>query len=280
VLTLPSPWRGQARSRRCDPSSESDVPCWDVSATSERTRSADRFVSTDRRHNPASSLGRAAASLAACRTGTIGPKGEPTGVAKNDVADSTLAGRFHSTTLIRHRPRTLGTWQVTTISPPMADRVVRLLGGRILQDSATSRPTVLTAASTVAILLPGPDAMWIGWQRSADGICNGVTQDDGQPCGCPVGLAARRTAAKRGRGCPPHVELRFMLADDPSAGVFGFTSEDWLVVEVAGRLKGALEDSCMPMRARLELERTLHKLPSGRVLACTRPVIALDKRET
>jgi hypothetical protein len=176
--------------------------------------------------------------------------------------------------MVRHRPRTLGTWRVTTTSWPTADHVAQLLGGHARQDPATGHPELLTAASTVGILLEGQDAVRIGWQRSVHGTCDGATQDDSQPCACPAGLAARRAAAKRGHGCRPRAEVRFALADDPAAGVFGFASEDWSFAELAGTLRDVLDGSRAPMRARLGLERTLHRLGSGRVLACTRPVIA------
>jgi hypothetical protein len=71
------------------------------------------------------------------------------------------------------------------------------------------------------------------------------------------------------------VEIRFTLAEDPASGVFSFASEDWSLVELCGTLRGALNSSSMPLPATLGLERTLHRLQSGRVLACTRPVIAL-----
>ncbi len=193
--------------------------------------------------------------------------------------DHQLAGRFHAATMVRNRPRTLGTWRVTTTSPTTADCVGQLLGGHAHQDPTTGRAEVLTAASTVGILLEGPDALHIGWQRSVNVTCDGATQDDGQHCACPAGLAARRAAAKRGDGCRPRLEVRFVLADAPAAGVFGFASEDWSLVEQASMLREALDGSRMPARARLRLERTLHTLRSGRVLACTRPVITLARAD-
>ena len=233
-------------------------------------------MSAERRPNPAGSRPGEASPLAVRRTRHAPPDGEPPAFAANTPdADAELAGRFHATTMARNRPRTLGTWRVTTTCPPTAARVARLLGGHVHQDPTTGRAEVLTTAQTVSILLSHPDALRIGWQRSANGTCDGLDQDDGQHCACPVGLAARRAAAKRGDGCRPRVEVRFALIDDPAAGLFAFASEDWSLVELAGTLRGVLDGSGVPARARLGLERSLHGLRSGRVLACTRPVIAL-----
>jgi hypothetical protein len=238
-------------------------------------------MSAERRRNPAGPRPGEASSVAACRTHYAPPDGAASAFAANTTEpDTELAGQFHTTTMVRNRPRTLGTWRVTTTSRPTADRVARLLGGHLHQGPTTGCAEVLTTATTVSILLPGPEALHLGWQRSARGSCDGRTQDDGQPCACPAGLAARRAAAKRGDGCRPRVEARFALADDPAAGVFAFASEDWSLVALAGTLRQVLEGSGMPARVRLGLERTLHRLQSGRVLACTRPVIALVGRRT
>jgi hypothetical protein len=182
--------------------------------------------------------------------------------------------------MVRNRPRTLGTWRVTTTSLLTAERVAQLLGGHARQDPTTGRAEVLTTASTVSILLTRPENLDVGWQRSAHGTCDGLVQDDGQPCACPAGLAARRAAAKRGDGCRPRVEVRFLLGDDPAAGVFAFASQDWSFVELAGTLRDVLDGSTVPVRARLGLERTLHRLRSGRELACTRQTIMPLGRQT
>jgi hypothetical protein len=204
----------------------------------------------------------------------------PASAANIPDADAQPAGRFHTTAMVRNRPRTLVVWRVTATNPLTADRVARLLGGHVHQDPTTGRAEVLTTAAVVSILLARPDALDVGWQRSAYRTCDGLAQDDGQPCACPARLAARRAAAKRGDGCRPRVEVRFALTDDPAAGVFAFASEDWSLVELAGMMRGVLDGSGVPARARLGLERSLHRLPSGRVLACTRPVIALVARRT
>jgi hypothetical protein len=233
-------------------------------------------MSTDHHCNPAGSRRREATPLAV-RSGS--PEGEASAFAANTPDfDAQLAGRFHATAIVRHRPRTLGTWRVTTASPPAADRIVRPLGGHVHQDPTTARFEVVTAAATVGILLDGPESLRVGWHDGPDSSCDGATQGDGRPCACPAGLAARRAAAKRGHGCRPGAEVRFALADDPAAGVFAFASEDWSFVEQASVVREVLDRCSVPVRARLGLGRTLHTLRSGKVLACTQPVIALVGR--
>lgn len=233
-------------------------------------------MSAERRRNPAGSPPWQAPPAAVRHLRHAPPDDEaPAFAASTPDAHGRIAGRFRATAMARNRPRTLGSWRVTTTSLLTAARVARLLGGHARQDPTTGRAEVLTTAATVGILLTRPEDLDVGWQRSARGTCDGLAQDDGQPCACPASLAARRAAAKRGHGCRPRVEVRFLLGDDPAAGVFAFASEDWSFVELAGKLRGVLDGSTVPVRARLGLVRTLHRLRSGRDLACTRPVIEL-----
>ena len=68
------------------------------------------------------------------------------------------------------------------------------------------------------------------------------------------------------------------------AGVFAFVSDDWSFVELIAKAQPALSSrkAGRPVRALLELRRSLHTLHSGVVLPYTRPVIMLssDSRRT
>jgi hypothetical protein len=68
------------------------------------------------------------------------------------------------------------------------------------------------------------------------------------------------------------------------AGVFGFVSDDWSFVELIATAQAALSSrkDGRPVRALLELRRSLHRLNSGAVLPYTRPVIMVlsDYRRT
>jgi hypothetical protein len=187
-----------------------------------------------------------------------------------------LAGSFDYATVVRNRPRTLGTWRVTTTSRRTADRVVQLLGGRVQQGLTRGLVEIMTTSPTVDILLTGPAALGVRWQHAAS-HCDGVTQGDGRPCACPPGLVQRRAAGKQGRGCRPCAELRFRLTSRPRLGTFSFACEDWSFVELVARTQAALrrQPPGEPARARLGLQRSLHTLRSGIVLPYTRPVITL-----
>jgi hypothetical protein len=191
--------------------------------------------------------------------------------------EAELVGRFHYTTLVRNRPRTLSTWLVTTTSPLTADRVARLLGGHVQQNSTSGVAEIITTSSTIGILLAGPGALDIGWQRTDSNACDGATQKDHQPCICPADFAQRRAAAKQGYGCQPYAKLRFRLQHDQTAGVFDIASEDWSFVELVTAIHAALSSrkTRRPITARVGLQRTLHTLCNGIVLPYTRPHIEL-----
>jgi hypothetical protein len=208
----------------------------------------------------------------------------PVFIGSSRDAESELVGRFHYTTLVRNRPRSLDTWRVATTSQLIADRVAQLLGGEIQQDPRRNQIEILTTSSTVGILLSGPDALSIGWQRDDRSTCDGVTQADRQPCLCPVALEQRRAAAKQGYGCRPRAEIRFRFRADQIAGLFGLVSDDWSFVELIATAQAAVSrrKAGRPIRALLELRRSLHTLHSGMVLPYTHPLIMLpsDYRPT
>jgi hypothetical protein len=186
------------------------------------------------------------------------------------------AGSLDYATVVGNRPRTLGTWRVTTTSRRTADRVVQLLGGRVQQDLTSGLVEVVTTSPTVDVLLAGPAALGVRWQH-AGSQCDGVAQGDGRRCVCPAGLAQRRAAGKQGRGCRPCAELQFRLAIRPRLGTFGFACEDWSFVELVAGAQAALRGRPPgePARARLGLRRSLHTLRSGVLLPYTHPVITL-----
>jgi hypothetical protein len=187
------------------------------------------------------------------------------------------AGRFHNTKMVCNRPRTLHTWRVVTTSQLTADRVAQLLGGHVEQGPRKDEIDILTTSSAVGILLSGANALYIDWQRDDGSTCDGVADFNRQPCICLVALEQRRAAAKLGYGCRPRAALRFRFRDYQMAGVFGFVSDDWSFVELIATAQATLSsrNAGRPVRALLELRRSLHTLHSGVVLPYTRPVIML-----
>jgi hypothetical protein len=186
-------------------------------------------------------------------------------------------GRFHYTRVVRNCPRTLHTWRVVTTSQLTADRVAQLLGGHLEQRPRRDGIEILTTSSEVGILLSGANPLCVDWQRDDGRTCDGVAEVNGQPCICPVALEQRRAAAKLGYGCRPRAAVRFRFRDDQMAGVFGFVSDDWSFVELIAMAQATLSNrkAGRPVRALLELRRSLHTLQSGVVLPYTRPVIKL-----
>jgi hypothetical protein len=198
-------------------------------------------------------------------------------VVSTSDGEAELAGRFHATAMVRGRPHTLGAWRVTA-SQPTADRIAQLLGGCVQRDSMNGLAEIQTSTSTVNIVLIGPDALAISWRRAGSGTCDGASHGDRQPCTCPAILAQRRVAAKQGRGCQPRAEILLRLRDDPALGLFSFLSEDWSFVELVTEARVALRGMDRPAAAQLGLNRTLHMLQSGKVLAYTMPVLTLLDR--
>lgn len=152
-----------------------------------------------------------------------------------------------------------------------------------MPEDARRLAEVLTTSSMVGILLAGPGALDIGWQRTDRSICDGATHQDGpKPCICPADFAQRRAVAKQGYGCRPQAAVRFRLQDDQAAGAFDFVSEDWSFVELVTKIQAALSRRLTrrPVMARVGLQRSLHTLNGGIVLPYTRPVIGLlaDRR--
>jgi hypothetical protein len=188
-----------------------------------------------------------------------------------------LVGRLHNVAVVRNRPRTLGTWRITTESPRTADRIAQVLGGHTQRDPTADPAEILTTSSTIDILLTDSTALYIGWQRDDKNTCDGITRDDRQVCICPADHELRRTAAKQGRGCRPCAKVLFRLLDGQAVGVLEFVNDDWSFVELVCATQAVLSsrEGKGPVRAQLGLRRSLHTLPSGMVLPYTRPVISL-----
>ncbi len=113
-----------------------------------------------------------------------------------------LAGRLDYATVVGNRPRTLGTWRVTTTSRRTADSVVQLLGGRVQQDLTGGLVEVLTTSPTVEILVTGPAALRVRWQY-AGSHCDGVTQGDAARAPAPLGLRSAGPLASRAAAAGP-----------------------------------------------------------------------------
>jgi hypothetical protein len=151
-----------------------------------------------------------------------------------------LVGRLHYVAVVRNRPRTLGTWRVSTESPRTADRIAQVLGGHIQQDPTADLAEILTTSSTIDILLTEPTALYIGWQRDDKNTCDGITRSDCQVCICPADHELRRAAAKQGRGCRPRAKVLFRLLDDQAVGALEFVNDDWSFVELISAAQAVL----------------------------------------
>ncbi|HET6748629.1 MAG TPA: hypothetical protein VFL71_05145 [Actinomycetes bacterium] len=167
-------------------------------------------------------------------------------------------GRFHYPKLVRNRPRTLDTWRVVTTSQLAADRVAQLLGGHIEQDPRTDCIEILTISSAVGILLSGPNALYIDWQRDDRRACDDVTEGDRQPRICPAALEQRRPSEGTAVGLAQR--SGFVSRTIRWLGVFAFVSDDWSFVELIATAQPALSSrkAGRPVRAQLELRRRLH----------------------
>ncbi len=132
--------------------------------------------------------------------------------------DAGLVGRFQHGALLGHRPRTLATWLVTATSPSVVDRIAQVLGGHPQRDPITGHAEVVTASTTVDILLPGLHAIRVGWQGIDRRACDGTSREDGRSCICPSAIAHRRSEARLGHGCQPRAEIIFRLVEDPALG--------------------------------------------------------------
>jgi hypothetical protein len=101
-----------------------------------------------------------------------------------------LVGRLHHVAVVRNRPRTLGTWRVTTESPRTADRIAQVLGGHIQQDPTADPAEILTTSSTIDILLTESTALYIG--------CSAMTRT---PATALLKMTARSASAQQTMSC-------------------------------------------------------------------------------
>jgi hypothetical protein len=194
--------------------------------------------------------------------------------------DNEVVGRFQFGLLCNDRPHVLATWRVTSSDSAVIDRVAELLGGSIDDTiNATSEPARSSPTPpTVDVFLSGPTALQVRWQRDALGNwCDGVKQQSeraGQSCRCRPSVPERKASAQQGRGCAPLVQVVFRLCQDPTLGMFTFTSGNWSFAKDTLQAVAMLERNGMPARVGLSIEQSHCMLRSGRAVASTRPTLS------
>lgn len=234
-------------------------------------------MSTDHRRDSDRSRARDTSPLADCSICHASCATQSPVPVTNAGDSSEPVGRFHYATLLRNRLQVITSWQVSADDYQVRARVADLLG-RASQDIGADILSITTETTTIEVILHGPGALRLRWCRDGCRTCDGKVQSDNgtqRSCMCPPSLPERRTATRHGRGCEPRVEVFFRLAQDPDLGVFTFASGSWSLTEQVINARISLQADSQPTRARLSLQRTLHRLYSGRTLAYTRPVLAV-----
>jgi hypothetical protein len=182
--------------------------------------------------------------------------------------------------LCNDRPETLVTWRISAKDPETIACVATLFRGtpEKTDDADQYGWHVVTEASTIDAILPGPHALRVRWQRDGRGDrCDGLKQGAQADCSCvplPT-LADRKAAARQGHGCVPYVELSFQLLRDPALGIFTFVSGNWLFAEQAMQTKATLDALNGRARLQLHLKQSDHTLHGGRSVTYTRPTLTL-----
>jgi len=178
------------------------------------------------------------------------------------------------------RQQASAAWRVTVTNPNVGRRVAELLDGHLRSSAESGIVEVVGQITEVGILLAGPDAVRLEWFRSAASpACDGTVRA-GRPCACPPSFAVRRASVRRGRGCEPHVRIRFRLRGTPELGLFSIVNGNWSFAQEAVSTARVLRERGRPVCCSLSLRQTTCTLRSGRSMAYTRAALRPETLKT
>jgi hypothetical protein len=176
---------------------------------------------------------------------------------------------------------------VTTGEKEVAESIAQLMGGSV-NEWETSKDDfleVLTGKDSVEVVISGVKAIkstLVLWgQRGPIHECDGVTSllsdDFGQPCGCPSLLADRKALAKAGRGPAPNTKVEFRLAEDYDLGLGQFVSTSWELVKVLHEIANDLDEVGDEALCELSLELVEYDHSTYGRVSYRKPVIKVIK---
>lgn len=198
-----------------------------------------------------------------------------------------FAFRFRSGKMNGRKPMSLDAWRVTTGEKEVAESIAQLMGGSV-NEWETSKDDfleVLTGKDSVEVVISGVKAIkstLVLWgQRGPIHECDGVTSllsdDFGQPCGCPSLLADRKALAKAGRGPAPNTKVEFRLAEDYDLGLGQFVSTSWELVKVLHEIANDLDEVGDEALCELSLELVEYDHSTYGRVSYRKPVIKVIK---
>jgi hypothetical protein len=182
-----------------------------------------------------------------------------------------VAGQLRLTSPGRAYPHS--TWRVVLSEPHLALVIAELLGNQVQSPRGEEGVEFVIDATEIELLLDGAEAVQVSWYHGTR-RCGSVASSN-PACTCPAGFAARKQAARSGRGCIPRVTVLGRLARAPQLGIFEFVSGNWRFAEEAAVVVATLRQRRRPAHAVLQLAQSDHTLPSGRRVLDTRASLML-----
>lgn len=160
----------------------------------------------------------------------------------------------------------LPNWRVVTDDERIAGGIAELFGGQSEEfDPTKNMPWhVLTETNSVEVVIDGSKAVedklvqWGGVggpMHECDGEFSLLSDDKGEPCGCPTTLRERKDRASKNRGPKPSINIEFTLPGvGADLGKGKLIATAWSLAEVIHEVKNALDNVDGPALCRLEIE--------------------------
>ncbi len=189
------------------------------------------------------------------------------------TSEPRVVGQLRIATPQRAYPHSM--WRVALSEPQLARVSAGLLGSRGQPPRGDGTAEFATDATEIELVLASAEAIRVSWYHGTR-LCDGAASAD-RACTCPADFAARKQAARSGRGCVPRVQVFGRLAHAPHLGIFEFVSGNWRFAEEAAAVAAALRQRCGPAHAVLGLARSDHTLPSGQRVLDTRASLTLRR---
>lgn len=193
-----------------------------------------------------------------------------------DTVFRVWSGRFTG-----KRPESLAAWRVTTDSRKVAERIVCLFGGVLLENAVIAEGAleVLTKTDSMRIIVDGLSAIrssyvlhgWGGLIHECDGTrFVSPSKRVGKLCGCPESFAEKMALARTGHGPIPDSSITFRLAESISLGEGLLTGSSWDLARAAHLAREVIDGQVL---CDLSLELVKGGTVEGEVIAYRKPVI-------
>lgn len=166
----------------------------------------------------------------------------------------------------KNEPVQLSAWRFVSDDERVMNGLAELYGGTVVEfdPSKDQNLHVLSEADAIEVVIAGASAVedkLVQWGgpggpiHECDGQFSLLSDDKGEPCGCPDTMQKRKDLAAKNRGPKPSINIEFTLAGaGEELGKGKLIATAWTLAEVIHEVKDALDAVGEPALCSMSIE--------------------------